>query len=69
MVSDEYRHHTVAEVEGYFDEALRIVGELEVDDELRAIAFAKAVDLLAAKQIFYAPNPTRERILGGPIVQ
>lgn len=43
------RHHTEAEVKGYVEGALRIVGEVELDDELRGIAFAKAIELLSGK--------------------
>lgn len=49
----EDHHHTAQQVRGYLDEAKRIVDELEVSSDLREIAYAKAVDLLAAKQVFY----------------
>lgn len=46
-------HHTPEQVRGYLDEAERIVDELEVASDLREIAYAKAINLLAAKQLFY----------------
>lgn len=51
--SFEAHHNTADEVQEWIEEALRIVGDVDVTDELRPIAFAKAVDLLAAKQIQY----------------
>lgn len=47
----EYPHHTPEQVRGYLIEALAILAELELTDDLRPLAFSKAVDLLAAKQI------------------
>lgn len=44
-------HHTAEEVQGYIDNARTIVAELELDGALESIAFAKAVDLLAAKSV------------------
>lgn len=49
--TQEIPHNTREQVAGYLDEALAIVRELEVDDDLRAIAFTKAVDLISAKQL------------------
>jgi hypothetical protein len=45
--------HSPEQVRGYLDEAERIIDHLEVPGDLREIAYAKAIDLLAAKQIFY----------------
>lgn len=47
----EFQHNTPEQVREYLTEALAIVGELELDGELRVPAFQKAADLLAAKQI------------------
>lgn len=43
------RHHSEAEVKEYVEGALRIVGEVELDAELRGIAFSKAIELLSGK--------------------
>ncbi len=40
--------HSPEKVQGYLDEARRIVTELELDDELRVPAFQLAVQLLTA---------------------
>lgn len=47
----ELPHNTPEQVREYLAAALAIVDELDPDDDLRGVAFAKAVDLLAAKQI------------------
>lgn len=47
----EFQHNTPEQVQEYLAEALRIVDELELADDLRVPAFVKAVDLVAAKQI------------------
>jgi len=58
MRRTEEPHNTPEQVRGYLDEALTVVRELELDDELRVPAFLKAVDLLAAKQVFFEqPQP------------
>lgn len=56
MQREEIQHNTAAQVKGYLDEALRVVAELEIDDELKVPAFVKAVDLLAAKQVMMTPT-------------
>lgn len=43
------RHHTEPEVKEYVEGALRIVNEVELDDDLRGIAFSKAIELLSGK--------------------
>lgn len=55
----EAHHHTRDEVQRYVEDALSIVEAVELDGELRPLAFAKALDLLATKQIMY------EQIAGG----
>ena len=45
--------HTAEQVQGYIDEARRIVTELELDDELRVPAFTKAIELLQGKNITF----------------
>jgi len=47
----ELPNNTPEQVREYLEGALAIVAELELADDLRAIAFTKAVDLLASKQI------------------
>lgn len=47
----ETPHHSREQVTGYLDDAHAIVDELGIPDELRGIAYAKAIDLLAAKHI------------------
>lgn len=51
MIAREHPNYTREQVAGHLADALAIVGELELTDELAPIAFAKAVDLLAAKRI------------------
>lgn len=43
------RLHEPAQVKETLEQALQIVGELEVDGDLRETAFRAAVDLLAAR--------------------
>lgn len=64
----ETMHNTPAQVREYLAEALAIVAELEVTDELRAVAFTKALDLLASKSItIQPPQPMGLATpLGGP---
>lgn len=52
-MAKEIPHNSPEQVRGILDEALTIVRELEIEDELRLPAFTKACDLRAAKQIFY----------------
>lgn len=61
--TQEIMNYTREQVVGHFDEALAIITELELDDDLRVPAFLKAVDLLCAKQLIVEQiNPG---ILGG----
>jgi hypothetical protein len=56
-------HNTPEQIDGYLSDALALVETQEVPEDLRVMFFAKAVELLAAKQIVveqYAP------ILGQP---
>lgn len=53
MRRQEEPHNTPVQVREYLSEALAIVDELELADELRVPAFQKACDLLAAKQIMF----------------
>jgi len=49
----EAHHNTPEEVTAWLAGALDAVREAEIDDDLRAVAFGKAYDSLAAKQINY----------------
>lgn len=55
----EHPNYTPEQVQQHLEDALAIVGRLELDDELRPLAFDKAVNLLSAKQI------TAEQLGGG----
>ena len=47
----EIQHNTPEQVQHYLEGALALVAELEIADDLRPVAFTKAVDLLAAKNV------------------
>lgn len=47
----EHPHNTPQQVREYLETAAKIVGELELDGDLKVPAFEKAVDLIAGKQI------------------
>ena len=49
----EIHHHTRNQVESYLSDALQLVNELEMTDDLREACFTKAVDLLSSKQIMF----------------
>jgi len=49
----EHQHNTPEQVKQYLEQALAIVAELELADDLRVPAFEKAVDLCAGKQITF----------------
>lgn len=51
----ELMHNSPEQVREYLAGALAVVAELEVPDDLRAVAFDKAVNLLASKQITVEP--------------
>jgi hypothetical protein len=51
MRQTEYPNNTHEQVERYIQDAALILAALELPDDLRGIAFAKAVDLLSGKQI------------------
>ncbi len=53
MRKTETQHNTPEQVHAYLGAALAILDELELTDDLRPLAFVKAVDLLAAKQLFF----------------
>jgi hypothetical protein len=47
----EHQFNTPEQVAGYLQDALDVVRQLELFDDLRPIAFAKAIELIAAKQV------------------
>jgi hypothetical protein len=47
----EIPHNTPEQVRLYLQAALELVEELEPPDDLRGIFYAKAIDLLSAKQL------------------
>lgn len=47
----EHHHNSDEQVAEYLSKALAVVDELELTDELRPVAFVKAVDLYAAKSV------------------
>lgn len=49
----EHQHNTPEQVKQYLEQALAIVAELELTDDLRRPCFEKAVDLVAGKQITF----------------
>jgi hypothetical protein len=53
MRATEHQHNTTEQVRAYLSFALDVVADLEIPDDLREVAFAKAVDLFSSKQIFY----------------
>ena len=53
MRKTEIPHNAPEQVREYLQGALDLVDELEIPDELAPIAFSKAIDLLAAKQLFF----------------
>lgn len=53
MRRTEQPHNTREQVVEYLSTAAAIVGELELDDDLKVPAFLKACDLIAAKQITF----------------
>lgn len=54
----EQPNYTAEQVREHVAEALKIVDELDVPDDLRVAAFGKAVDLVAAKQIVFEQPAT-----------
>jgi hypothetical protein len=64
----EHPHHSREQIVRYLTDAEAIVGEAELDDELKVPAFLKVVDLLAAKQIVFEQTHIAgvAQRLGGP---
>ncbi len=58
----EHHYNPPEQVLQYLSEALDIVEKLAAPEDLRGIAFAKAIDLVAAKQVTAYGSPG---ILGG----
>lgn len=67
MRRTEEQHNTPEQVAEIIGTAARLVVEAELTDDLQAIAFTKAIDLLASKQIFFEqaqPVAFDPRLLG-----
>lgn len=58
MRTREHPHNSDEQVRDYLQAALALVDDLEPPDDLRGLCFAKAVDLLSSKQIFYEQQPS-----------
>jgi hypothetical protein len=59
----EHQHNSREQVEEYLRQALEVTDELAPPPELQAIVFAKAVDLISSKQVFY------EQVNASPILR
>jgi hypothetical protein len=59
----EYPHNTPEQVRDYLLEALTIVAEIDPPDDLRGLAFSKAVDLVSAKQVIFEQMPAIPNLL------
>lgn len=58
--------HSPEQVEGYVDEALRILSHTEVADDLRVAVFVQVFQALAARQVMPVAEPLDGRgILAG----
>ena len=53
MLAREHQFNTLEQVRGYLQAALDLVDELGPPDDLAPEFFAKAVDLLAQKHVFF----------------
>jgi hypothetical protein len=66
----EIHHNTPEQVSEYLREANRIVYELDLPDELQAVAFTEAVRLLASKQVTYTQQELEPRLVAaGPLLE
>jgi hypothetical protein len=58
-VSFEERHnHTLEQVRDHLQDALTVMAEYAVPDDLRVAAFTKVFELLAGKQIITVQHPS-----------
>jgi len=62
----DIRHYEREEVEGVISAALDIATDADVPDELRAVVFTKAADLLAAKSLTIEQTPAMMPFALGP---
>lgn len=53
MIATEHQLNSPEQVREYLRNALTIVDEIDPSDDLRPIAFAKALDLISNKQVFF----------------
>lgn len=63
---EEYHHNTPEQIEGYLRMAVQAVEAVGVPDDLRETAYAKAVDLFAAKQIILQQPAAIAGLVGPP---
>lgn len=62
-MATEFHHNSAEQVREYLSEALAIVNDLELSDDLRGPAFVQAVGLLSAKQITLTPADVTPNVL------
>lgn len=62
----EHHHNTPEQVRDYLRQALAIVDELDVPDDLRGLAFNRAVELVSGKQVVLQQLAPAPPILGHP---
>jgi hypothetical protein len=53
MMATEHQFNEPEQVAEYLRQALVIVADIEPPEDLRGICFAKAVELVSAKQVFF----------------
>jgi hypothetical protein len=58
MRTTEHPHNSDEQVREYLQAALALIADLDPPDDLRGVAFAKAVDLFSAKQIVFEQQPS-----------
>lgn len=64
MRRTEEHSFTPEQVAGHLDDALAIMDATDVPNDLRPIAFAKVLELLAAKQVLLIPAQVAAADLG-----
>jgi hypothetical protein len=65
MNAREFPHNTPQQAEEYIRGALELVEKVQPPEDLREVAFGKAVDLLSSKQIVYEQPAVVPGLLGG----
>lgn len=59
----EAPHNTPGQVREYIADAIQLVADLDVPDDLRVAAFTKAADLYSGKQLFIDPSDAASPVL------